>query len=175
MHERALEVLRARHSVAPDDRRAFGSFNLEEEFQTFQSLFLGIRILVWIVGIGTLAAGVIGVSNIMLVIVRERTHEIGVRRAVGATPVHITGQIVLEALLLTAAAGYVGLLAGMLLMDGVATLVASAESPFFKDPGVDVATAMKALSVLVVSGVLAGLMPAWRATRIKTVEALRSL
>jgi putative ABC transport system permease protein len=161
--------------VAPDDRRAFGSFNLEEEFQKFQGLFLGIRVLIWIVGTGTLAAGVIGVSNIMLVIVRERTHEIGVRRSVGATPWDISSQVLLESLLLTAGAGYVGLIAGMLLMDVVSGLVSGAPSPFFKDPGVGIAVGLRALLILVVAGILAGLMPAWRAVRIRTVEALRSV
>ncbi len=99
----------------------------------------------WIVGIGTLAAGVIGVSNIMLVIVRERTHEIGIRRAIGATPFGITSQIVLEALLLTATAGYVGLIAGMLAMDGVAAAIAGTDSEFFRRPGIDLATAVRAL------------------------------
>jgi putative ABC transport system permease protein len=169
-----LAVLRERHGVAPDDSRAFGSFNLEEEYRKFKGVFLGIRTLIWIVGTGTLAAGVIGVSNIMLVIVRERTHEIGIRRAVGATPLSITSQIVLEAVLLTAGAGYIGLIAGMLGMDAVAGLVASSPSQFFKDPGVEVATAFKAIGILAVSGVVAGLMPAWRALRISTVEALRS-
>jgi len=172
--EHVLTVLRARHSVAPDDKRAFGSFNLEEEFQKVQGLFLGIRVLIWIVGTGTLAAGVIGVSNIMLVIVRERTHEIGIRRSVGATPLNISGQVVLEALLLTASAGYVGLIAGMFLMDFVSGLVSSSPSDFFRDPGVGVAVAMKSLTILVVAGILAGLIPAWRAVRIKTVEALRT-
>jgi ABC-type antimicrobial peptide transport system, permease component len=120
---------------APDDLRALGSWNMEEEFDKVQGVFLGIRLLVWIVGIGTLAAGVIGVSNIMLVIVRERTHEIGIRRAIGATPVAVTGQILIEALLLTAAAGYFGLIGGMLSMDAVGGLLSGSESMFFKDPG----------------------------------------
>ena len=97
----------------------------------------------------------------MLVIVRERTHEIGVRRSLGATPANISGQVVLEALLLTASAGYSG-------------LVSNAPSQYFKDPGVGIAVAFKARLVVVVSGVAAGLMPAWRAVRIKTVEALRT-
>jgi len=172
---RAKAVLRARHSVAPDDQRALGSWNMETEFNKFHSVFVGIRFLVWVVGIGTLAAGVIGVSNIMLVIVRERTHEIGVRRAIGATPLGITSQIVLEALLLTAAAGYFGLIAGMLTLDGVAAAIAGADSEFFRRPGIDLTTALQAIGILIASGVAAGLMPAVRASRVNTVEALRSL
>ena len=167
-------VLRARHGAAPDDERAIGSWNMEREFEKFQAVFTGIRFLVWIVGLGTLAAGVIGVSNIMLVIVRERTHEIGVRRAIGATPFGITSQILLEALLLTAAAGYAGLIAGMLTMDGVAALIAGTDSVFFRRPGIELRTALESIGILVVAGVAAGLMPALRAVRIHTVEALRS-
>lgn len=173
--EKVKEFLRPRHDVAPDDTRAFGSWNMEEEFDKIQGVFVGIRLLVWIVGIGTLAAGVIGVSNIMLVIVRERTPEIGIRRAVGATPLAITGQIVLEALLLTAVAGYAGLIAGMLSMDLVSGLVPGGEGTFFKNPGVDLASALKSLGILAFAGLAAGLVPAWRAVRIDTVEALRSI
>lgn len=167
--------LRERHGIAPDDTRAIGSWNMEKEYRQFSGVFLGIRFLVWVVGLGTLAAGVIGVSNIMLVIVRERTHEIGVRRAMGATPFTITSQIVFEALLLTCTAGYAGLILGMFAMDSVALLTAGSDSQFFKNPGVDIGTALWALLILVVSGILAGLIPAWRASRISTVEALRSL
>ena len=172
--ERAKAVLRQRHTVAPDDQRAIGSWNMEKEYLQFKAMFTGIRLLVWIVGIGTLAAGVIGVSNIMLVIVRERTHEIGIRRAVGATPWAITSQIVLEALLLTAAAGYFGLIAGMLSVDGVAALTAGSPSEFFRSPGVEIRSAIDALLILVAAGIAAGLIPAWRAMHISTVEALRS-
>jgi putative ABC transport system permease protein len=173
--EKAKALLRERHDVAPDDTRAFGSWNMEKEFKQFSGVFSGIRFLVWTVGLGTLAAGVIGVSNIMLVIVKERTHEIGIRRAMGATPLSITGQIVLEALLLTSSAGYVGLILGMLAIDGVALLTRGSDAEFFKNPGVDIPTALKALVVLIFCGVLAGLMPAWRASRVSTVEALRAL
>ena len=172
---RVKALLRQRHVVAPDDDRAFGSWNMEKEYQKVAGVFTGIRLLVWIVGIGTLAAGVIGVSNIMLVIVRERTHEIGIRRSVGATPFAITSQILLEAFLLTASAGYLGLIGGMLTIDGVAALVTGSGARFFRNPGVDLHGALAALAILVISGIAAGLLPAWRAIRISTVEALRSL
>ena len=175
VEDKAKALLRKRHDVAPDDMRALGSWNMDKEYRQFSNVFFGIRTLVWIVGLGTLAAGVIGVSNIMLVIVRERTHEIGIRRAMGATPLSITGQIILEALLLTSAAGYAGLILGMLAIDGVALAMAGAETEFFKNPGVDLVTALRALTVLIFCGILAGLMPAWRAIRVPTVEALRSL
>jgi putative ABC transport system permease protein len=173
---RVLELIRKRHEVAPDDDQALGHFNLEEEYSQIQALFVGIRALVWIVGIGTLAAGAIGVSNIMLVIVRERTHEIGVRRAIGATPSWIVLQILFEAVLLTSMAGYLGLLAGMTLMDLVAGLLArsGSEPDMFSNPGVDLASAGQALAILVISGLLAGIIPARRAIRLTPVQALRA-
>ena len=132
--------------------------------------------MVWIVGIGTLAAGVIGVSNIMLVIVRERTNEIGVRRAVGATPFSITSQILLEALILTSIAGYLGLIAGMGAMELTASLLdqAGANSEAFANPDVSLGSALQALIILVVSGALAGLIPAQRAMRNDPLDALRN-
>src|SRR6185436_4004419 len=113
LEDKVKALLKQRHKVAPDDPRGIGSWNMEKEFQKMSGLFLGIRGLIWIVGIGTLAAGAIGVGNIMLVIVRERTKEIGIRRAVGATPWSIASQVVLESVILTASAGYVGVMAGM--------------------------------------------------------------
>jgi putative ABC transport system permease protein len=174
--EKVLALLRQRHLVHPDDTRAFGHFNLEEEYDQIQGLFLGIRTLIWIVGIGTLAAGVIGVSNIMLVIVRERTHEIGVRRAIGATPSSVMGQIILEAILLTSVAGYVGLIVGMWLTDLTANMLAAGggQMQMFQNPGVDLASAMQALLILVVAGTLAGIIPARRAVSISPVDALRA-
>ncbi len=171
--ERVISLLKRRHRVAPEDDRAIGHFNLEEEFNKIQGLFAGIRTLVWIVGIGTLAAGVIGVGNIMLVIVRERTKEIGIRRALGATPLTIMGQVVLEAVFLTSSAGYCGLILGMLAMDGVARLVAGGDAQMFVSPGVELEAALKALGILIVSGVAAGLIPAQRAVAVRPVEALR--
>ena len=162
--------------MAPDDERAFGHFNIEEEFDQVQGLFAGIRTLVWIVGIGTLVAGVIGVSNIMLVIVRERTREIGIRRAIGATPASITGQILLEAILLTSVAGYAGLIAGIGLVDGLAFGLErfGVEATMFRRPGVELASALEALIVLIVAGGIAGLMPARRAVGVRPVVALRA-
>ncbi len=172
---RVLAVLAARHRVAPGDTRAFGHFNLEEEYNKIQGLFGGISLLIWIVGAGTLAAGAIGVSNIMLIIVKERTKEIGVRRAVGARPASIMGQIVLEAILLTSAAGYVGLLAGVGVMEAVRSALAGAGNvQMFRNPGVDLEHAALALLILVISGTLAGVIPAQRAISISPVDALRA-
>ncbi|HXV75390.1 MAG TPA: ABC transporter permease [Candidatus Polarisedimenticolaceae bacterium] len=174
--EQVLALLRQRHRVHPDDERAFGSFNLEQEYNEVQGLFTGIEALVWIVGIGTLAAGVIGVSNIMLVIVRERTHEIGVRRAIGARPWSVMGQIVLEAILLTSLAGYLGLVAGVGLVELLAHWMANGAGQLeaFRHPGVAPASAIQALGLVVLAGILAGLIPARRAVSVNPVDALRT-
>jgi len=173
--EKALALLKSRHKVAPDDLRAFGHFNLEEEYDKVQALFTGIRILVWLVGSGTLAAGAIGVSNIMLIIVRERTKEIGIRRAVGAKPAAVVSQIVLEALILTAVAGYIGMVAGIALIEVVGNLLPQGNaSRMFTNPDVGVSEALQALAILVAAGVLAGLAPAQRALQVSPMVALRS-
>jgi putative ABC transport system permease protein len=172
---KTLALLRERHRVAPDDARAFGHYNSEIDYNKVAGLFTGIRALVWIVGIGTLAAGVIGVSNIMLVIVRERTNEIGVRRAVGATPFSITTQIIFEALILTTLAGYLGLVAGVGVVELIGRAIAGSPSDMFKNPEVPFESALVTLAILVVSGILAGLIPARRAVKISPVEALRSV
>ena len=175
VEKKVLALLAERHRVDPKDNRAFGHFNLEEEFGQIQGLFGGIRALVWIVGIGTLAAGVIGVSNIMLVIVRERTNEIGIRRAVGATPSTVVAQIVLEAVVLTAIAGYLGLVAGVGVIEGVNRLIAGTEVEMFRNPDVPLRSAVQTLVILVVAGVLAGIVPARRAVKISPVQALRAI
>lgn len=172
---RVLDVLKARHKVAPDDARAFGHFNLEEEFEKVQGLFKGIAILVWLVGAGTLAAGAIGVSNIMLIIVRERTKEIGIRRAVGARPSAIVTQIVLEAVILTSSAGYLGMVAGIGLMELVAKFMPAGDSSrMFANPNVGIPEALQALGILIAAGVVAGLAPAQRALAVSPTIALRT-
>jgi len=168
-------LLKSRHSIAPSDERAVGSFNLEEEFRKMTSLFTGIDALVWIVGIGTLLAGVIGVSNIMLIVVKERTKEIGIQRALGATPYQIKSQIILEAVFLTTIAGYIGLALGVGILELISTLLAQsgASGDMFNNPSVDFSKAITALIVLVFSGALAGLIPAQRAVQLKPIDALR--
>ncbi len=172
--ERTLALLRSLHQVAPDDLRAFGHFNTEVAFEKVQNLFRGIRSLVWLVGLGTLAAGVIGVSNIMLIIVRERTKEIGIRRALGATPLAVVLQIVSEAVLLTALAGYLGLVGGIALVVLVGRLPGSAAVGMFLNPDIGLGDAFQALAILVAAGVVAGLAPAQRALAMRPTVALRS-
>ncbi|MCD4725317.1 MAG: ABC transporter permease [Bacteroidales bacterium] len=176
VEEKAKTLLRQRHTIHPDDERAVGSFNLENEFKKMTTLFAGIRGLIWIVGIGTLLAGVIGITNIMLIIVRERTKEIGIQRAIGATPLNIITQIIMESVFLTTLAGYIGLVLGVGIIEGINYLLVStgAESDMFANPEVSFTLAIYALEILVVSGVLAGLIPAYRAVSIKPIDALRN-
>jgi putative ABC transport system permease protein len=175
VEEKAIALLAARHSIAPDDEEAFGHFNLQEEYNQMTGLINGISGLIWIVGTGTLLAGVIGISNIMLVIVKERTKEIGIQRAIGATPGKIMTQIVTEAIFLTSLAGYFGLVFGVAVVEGINYLLESsgAENEMFQRPEVDFNVALIALIVLIVSGAFAGLIPAQRAIRIRPIDALR--
>lgn len=175
MEENIRDRLKERHKVHPEDDRAYGSWNMEEQFNQMNLIFGGIRGLSWFVGILTLIAGIIGVSNIMLVIIKERTNEFGVRRALGATPWNVRIQIVSEAIVLTAIAGVLGIIAGVWTLEGIDTLIESqGEAGAFRNPGVEFGIVITALIVLIVSGALAGVLPANRALRVKTIEALRA-
>ncbi len=176
VEDKAREILKVRHSIAPEDDRAIGGFNVEKEFKKMRGLFAGINGLIWIVGIGTLLAGVIGVSNIMLVIVKERTKEIGIQRALGATPINVIMQIINEAVFLTSIAGSIGLVAGFWLVELINFIMESSGSSgeMFKNPEVDFRIAISALIILIISGIFAGLIPAKRAVSIKPIDALRT-
>lgn len=171
--KKVLAILQERHKIAPDDTKAIGHWNMAVEFNKLNGLFLGIEVLVWIVGIGTLLAGVIGISNIMLIVVKERTKEIGVKRALGAVPAQIIGQILIEAVFLTSLSGYFGLVLGIGLLEVLNSAIGDS-GEMFTNPTVDLSIALKALSVLIVSGAFAGLIPARKAVAIKPVEALRT-
>lgn len=159
-----------RHTFNVDDKRAIYINNNLEEFKKFQGLFSGIRIFVWIIGIGTIISGIVGVSNIMIIVVKERTTEIGVRKALGATPGSIVGLVLLESVFITAIAGYFGLVLGVGLLE---LLSPHMQSDFFMNPEADIRIAAGATILLIVSGTLAGLIPARRAANIKPIEALR--
>jgi putative ABC transport system permease protein len=175
VEEKVKAVLKRRHKVAPEDDRAFGSFNAQETYEQFQGLFQAISLLIWVVGTGTLIAGIIGVSNIMLIVVRERTKEIGVRRAIGATPKMIIGQIILEAVVLTSLAGYFGLLLGVIVTELISEqLGPQTDNSMFTNPTIDLQIAVTALVILVIAGAMAGLIPARKAVKIKPIEALRT-
>ncbi|MBF9236807.1 ABC transporter permease [Hymenobacter sp. BT683] len=170
---KAKQVLGRQHKVAPTDDRALGSANVEEEFARVQGLFSGITAFSWLVSIGTILAGIIGVSNIMLIVVKERTKEIGIRKALGATPGSIVSLIVQESIVLTAAAGLVGLLGGTALMAGISAMIEGEDISFFANPQVDVGVALLAVALLVGAGALAGLLPATIAARVQPVVALK--
>jgi putative ABC transport system permease protein len=169
-------LLKARHKIAPDDERAIQGFNRDKAFKRFTNLFIAIQTLTWIVGVLTLLAGAIGVSNIMMIAVAERIREIGIRKAIGATPLSIMGQIVAEATLLTGLAGYLGLCAGVGVLEISARIVKSmprGQGPsFFSSPEIDISRALLAAAVLTVAGALAGLAPARAAVAVRPVEAL---
>src|SRR5687767_14741259 len=149
--EEVKKYVAQRKKVSPEDRGVFGSFNLQEQFDKVQSLFFGMEIFSWVVAVGTIFAGAVGVGNIMLIVVKERSREIGLRKALGATPAAIVGMIMQESLFITAVAGYSGLVVGALLLEGVAALVAASggNSGFMGRPEVDFRTAITALAVLV--------------------------
>lgn len=170
---KAKQVLARQHRVAPNDERAFGSANVEEEYSRVQGLFTGISSFSWLVSVGTILAGIIGVSNIMLIVVKERTKEIGIRKALGATPWSVVSLIVQESIVITAAAGMLGLLAGTALMAGINYLLAGQQVGFFTNPQVDVNVALTAVLLVVVAGALAGLIPATKAAQVQPVVALK--
>lgn len=173
--QQAKQIIFQQNEIAPEDPQALGTINIAEMFRTFYLLFMGIDILIWIVGLGTLLAGIIGVSNIMMVTVKERTKEIGVRRALGAKPFDIISQVMSESLMLTAMAGLLGLSTGVFLLDFVNRILTATPSDdiVIKDPSVNIQTAVAATIILLISGLLAGLIPAWRAMQIKAIDALR--
>ncbi len=172
MTEEIRQTLAQLHRFDPEDQRAIYVRNNIEEFKRFLSLFASIRLFIWIIGIGTIIAGVVGVSNIMMIVVKERTQEIGIRKAMGATPWSVITLILMESVLITAFAGYIGLVMGVGLLELVSPMFESADT-FFKNPSVDVRVAIGATVVMVVSGMLAGFVPARKAAAIRPIEALR--
>jgi putative ABC transport system permease protein len=162
------------HRIDPRDGEALGSFNAAQKFEQLQGLFRGIRRFVWFVGTLTLFAGMLGVSNILLIIVKERTKEIGVRKALGATPASIITLIVAEGLLLTTLSGYSGVVAGVLGLEAVARMVRSVPNAPLSQPEVSLQVALMAVLVLLLAGAVAGIVPARLAARVQPVEALRA-
>jgi len=160
------------------DKRALWISNLEEQFKVFNALFSGIAIFLWIIGISTLVGGVVGVGNIMLVTVKERTKEIGLRKSLGATPNSIIALVLQEAIVITTIAGYTGMIFGILILKLSAMLVNNMGDEgqaftFFKNPEIDIKIALLATFVLIIAGAIAGFIPARKAAKIRPIEALR--
>jgi putative ABC transport system permease protein len=175
LEKRVRRILADRHKVDPTDEEAIGSFNLGKEFKKVDTTFWAISLVMWIAGTMSLFAGVVGVSNIMLISVRERTKEIGVRKALGATPARIVRMILAETVVLTVIAGYLGIVVGVLALEGFGKLldVIGGNLPFGQPP-VDLTLATTAAVVIAVFGALAGVIPAYHASKIAPVEALRT-
>ncbi len=171
-----IEIVKSRHTIHPEDDRAVGNFDLYQEYSKVNGLFVALKAVAYFVGVLVLLSGIIGISNIMLIVVKERTNEIGVRRALGATPWSIRGQILMESIFLTIISG----MAGIILATGVIWLVnlqlsqMDTSEMMFLNPSVNLGVVMVALSILIISGLLAGLIPAQQAIKVKPVDALRT-
>ena len=180
--QRFRERMARRHQFDPTDLNPIGMYNSGNEFRMWQGMSNGIALFIWIIGIGTLMAGIVGVSNIMLISVRERTKEFGIRKAIGAKPASILRLIIVESILVTAVFGYIGMISGIGLTElinyGMEMSNANAGSSMedttvFRNPTVDMATALSATAVLVIAGVFAGYFPARKAVKISAVDAMR--
>tara|TARA_R110002096_G_scaffold279167_3_gene473388 strand:+ start:1104 stop:2348 length:1245 start_codon:yes stop_codon:yes gene_type:complete len=173
IEEDAKLLLKNLNNIHPKDKRAFGSFNLGKEFAKMTGFLTGMQFLTWFVGIATLIAGVFAIGNILLITVKERTKEIGVRRALGATPFEIKRQIVVEAVFLTLVAGVFGIISGGLILILLDSLWGQGADAAIVNASVSIAVVFIALLILVALGTLIGLIPANKATSIKPIEALR--
>ncbi|PLW93867.1 MAG: hypothetical protein C0591_13790 [Marinilabiliales bacterium] len=169
--EDVKQQMSERHKFAPEDSRALFIFNSIENYKQFMDLFAGIRFFIWIIGVGTIIAGIVGVSNIMMIVVKERTKEIGIRKALGATPRTIISLILQESILITAFAGYIGLVAGVGLLELVSNLIPAHD--YFANPEININIAVAATVLLVLAGAIAGYVPAKKAASVKPVVALR--
>ncbi|MEM1257863.1 MAG: ABC transporter permease [Bacteroidota bacterium] len=175
LKEKIIQVMKKKHKVHPEDNRAIGYFDLYEQYNRVESLFAGIRWIAIIVGTFVLISGIIGVSNIMLIVVKERTKEIGIRRALGESPWSIKKQILMESIFLTIISGMTGIIFGALIIYGINSLLDSVGPvDMFLNPSVGVGVVGSALTVLIISGLLAGFIPANSAIRVRPIEALRN-
>ena len=170
--KRVKQLLKKIHRVHPDDPRAIGSFNLGEMFNRILGFSNGMTFLSIVVGIATILAGVIGIGNILLISVKERTKELGIRRALGATPGEVRGQIILESVFLTILSGIIGIILGALVLSGINAATQDLEFPY-TNPTVPVSFVLGSLGIMVTLGTLIGLIPAQRAVSIKPIDALR--
>ena len=169
--ETMKQTLSDKMKFDPADPRALFIYNSIEQYQTFMNLFSNIRLFIWIIGIGTIIAGIVGVSNIMMIVVKERTKEIGIRKAIGASPWSIISLVLQESILITATAGYIGLVMGVGLLELLSGILP--ETDYFANPEVNIQVAIYATLLLVFCGALAGFVPARKAASVKPVLALR--
>ena len=173
MEKDILLTLKNLHKVHPDDERAFGSVNLGKEIGKVTGFLTGMQFLTWFVGIATLIAGVFAIGNILLITVKERTKEIGIRRALGATPKSIRQQIILESVFLTTVAGMLGIIFGASVLAIIDLLLGTGEDAVLINPTVNIPIIFIAFLTLIILGTLIGLIPAHMATVVKPIEALR--
>jgi len=173
--DRIFNIVRKNHKIHPDDERAVGHFDLYEEYSKVQRLFTAIRVIAYFVGILVLLSGVIGVSNIMLIVVKERTKEIGIRRALGASPWSIRGQILTESVFLTIISGMAGIVFSSFVIYLINLAIdSSGPVDMFANPSVNLGVVTAALTILIISGLLAGFIPAQNAIKVRPIEALRT-
>ena len=175
LKEQVFDVIKERHTIHPEDDRAIGNFDLYEQYSRIEGLFFALKLIAYFVGSLVLISGIIGISNIMLIVVKERTKEIGIRRAIGASPWSIRGQVLLESIFLTIISGMMGISFGAFVIYLInMALDATGPVDMFANPSVDINVVMIALTILIVSGLLAGLIPAQNAIKVKPVDALRT-
>lgn len=175
LKDRIVNVVKENHKIHPDDLRAVGYFDLYQEFNRVETLFGAMRVIAYFVGILVLLSGIIGVSNIMLIVVKERTKEIGIRRALGEDPWSIRKQILMESIFLTLISGMAGIVFGALFIYAINALIAmSGPVDMFMNPSVSLGVVSGALMILITSGLMAGFIPAQSAIRVRPVDALRN-
>lgn len=178
--QKIVKTMAMAHSFDPTDTRAVRVWNATRDYLQTMMIFNGIELFIWIIGLGTLMAGIVGVSNIMLVTVRERTAEFGIRKSMGATPASLVRLVLVESVLITAVFGYLGLILGVGTMELVniflerqAASAAEGSMVIFLNPTLNLSVVFSATAVLVVSGMIAGYVPARRAAQLKTIDAMR--
>lgn len=184
--QRFREWMARRHQFDPTDKNAIGMWSMGTEFRMWNTMMNAITLFIWIIGIGTLMAGIVGVSNIMLITVKERTKEFGIRKALGAKPASILGLVITESILVTAVFGYVGMVGGIGLTELIHSAMQTAQAAqqagenmgedlsIFRNPTVDLGIALSANLLIIVAGVLAGYFPARKAISVTAIEAMRT-
>ena len=175
MADKTRKLLSEKHNFDPEDDRAIYIGNNVANFQKFSNLFIGVKAFLWVIGLFTIIAGIVGVSNIMFIVIKDRTREIGVRKAIGAPPGSIIGLFLQESILITLVAGYTGLVLGIGVIESIKWMLVEfqIDAPYFRDPSIDLFTAVTATILLVLSGAIAGYFPARKAAKVNPIVALK--